>query len=236
MSTSDRVSRDFALTAARAAIRAWLHDPMWNQGQHDVWIVGSVRRGRDPVGDIEIVAPMPPAPAKGKDYDEAADKFFRAVNRTMSTPWIEPGAALFTREGAQVDVPIGTISSGLRPGFRAACLQLHIGAKARLPCQIYRFTPENRGWLMLMRTGPADFGRWFLGKWKQRHDIPVATKGKHASQDGYLVDARGIVVPVETEDEAFRKAGVEYIPPHQRDAFMDSLERDRKFDRREMMR
>jgi DNA polymerase/3'-5' exonuclease PolX len=235
VSSGGSLSSEYAIRVAHAAVRLWLNDGAWSNGQRGIYIVGSLRRDRQTVGDIDLIAPLPRV--EEGTADERNDSLFAAVNASASNPWQSPRESLFVRdEQSQVSQPILTIESGLKPGFKAAKLHLHIGAKTRLPCQIFRYTDQNFGWVAIYRTGPSNFGVWFLAQWKKRYSIPLATAGKQASKDGYLVDARCEVVPVATEEDAFRLAGIDYIPPHQREAFMDSVDRSRKQRWKEQMR
>lgn len=108
---------------------------------------------------------------------------------------------------------------GVKPGFITASVVVKpfAGSLAgrEIPVQVERFTPENRGWKIIMRTGPSDFGQWFLGKWKARYGIPFGPAGK-ASINGHLVDRHGAVVPVRSEEEAFDLCKQKYVPPHLR--------------------
>ena len=147
--------------------------------------------------------------------DAEQDPLFRRINATMKTPWTGP-ASLFappieTRE------PVGRIVRGLKPGFLAASLLVEPWEGVALPVQVYRYTPRNRGWMLIERTGPADFGRWFLWRWKVAHRIPVGDETRRASIDNHLVDAFGTVVPVADEAQAFRLAREAFIPPEHRD-------------------
>ncbi len=172
-------------------------------------IVGSYRRGKPDVGDLEIL--LPAASEKG------VDPVYDAIAPTMDG-WTPP-----TLHSPPPSTPIGSVVSGLKPNFLAASLLVRPPAEigvATVPLQVFRYTPLNFGWQMIMRTGPGEFGQWFLGAWKRTWGIPVGQDGAQASKDGHLVDASGVVVPVGSEGEAFRRCGIGFIPPEDRDAFV----------------
>ncbi|MFN0133449.1 MAG: hypothetical protein ACKVW3_13095 [Phycisphaerales bacterium] len=135
-------------------------------------VVGSVRRRRDEVGDIELAAPLPGG-WETRKLSPSDDPLFRRINETMSNPWRDESTPLFGAQQTVPDQPLGYAVRGLKPGFLACSLVLRTRIGIELPCQIYRYTPKNRGWLLIERTGPRDFGKWFLWRWKLQHGIPV---------------------------------------------------------------
>lgn len=192
-------------------------------------VAGSVRRMEPEVGDLEIVAPLP----RGWDYRKLGpevDELFGAINATVDNPWSDESAPLFatTTTATPSPVVLGSALRGLRPGFLACSLLLRPWPGLEIPCQVYRYTPENFGWMLIERTGPREFGMWFLGQWKRRYGIPVGVEGRQASINNHLVNAAGDVVPVPTEAEAFRLAGMAWIAPHDRDVFMQRLQASRE--------
>ena len=213
----------------------------WGMDSATCLVVGSVRRERPTVGDLEILAPLPQEAVRGGvagPIGPEHDPLFRRINASMQHPWCHEGGALFAKPATEgpIDV-IGDAVSGLAPGFRS--LNLRVFGKAgpqdpvaELPVQVYRSTPANHGWMMVMRTGPAEFGQWFLHQWKLAHGIPVGNAAHPASLNGHLVDARRAVVPVLTEREAFDKAGLTYIEPRLRDAHVDKVHSIRREETR----
>lgn len=171
-------------------------------------VVGSVRRCRQVVHDVELIAPMP---AEGQ-----VDRLWTAINDQAPDT-----SDLFAPQGPAK--PVIRIVKGVKPLFAHARIQVKLksdvaGGDAWLPIEIYRYdtdaTKTNRGWIELMRTGPADFGKWFLMKW---HDKWQLRPDRSASVDGYLRDEYEAIVPVATEKEAFEKCGIAYVAPDQRD-------------------
>lgn len=207
MSSGPRIDWNAAKKVAETICREWSLPA--NEA-----IVGSVRRMRDTVGDLELVAPHEP---------ESSDRLFRAINRRMSNPWQDTRAGLFAPQ-VETFEPMGRIEKGLKPGFLAASLVLTPWQGVELPCQVYRYTPASEGWVKLMRTGPREFGMWFLGKWKARHGIPLGRDDRPACVNGHLVDADGKVVSVPTEVDCFMRAQIPVIDPWKRDEFAERLQ------------
>lgn len=168
-------------------------------------IVGSIRRAKPDVGDIEFLVPTAPASA-------TRDWLFDAIDAQV----IKAGG-LFGGEPTAFLVP----QKGHKPHFLSASYTITFqNPTTVVAVEFYRHTPANRGWQLLMRTGPGDFGKWFLGRWKKAHDIG---EGRPASVDGHLVDRWGKVIPVETEEQCFDHIKCNVIPPDRRDAFVASL-------------
>ena len=175
-------------------------------GEGGVHVVGSIRRQKPEVGDVEIIAPWPEPPAADPLFDRLAETLIADGQAPEPNPLVGPRRLVYAKSGA-------------KRWFKACNL--------RVPClkwpgqplvgvQIYRYRPHNFGWTMLMRTGPSEFGMWFLGIWKRRMNIP---RGHQASLDGCLVSAAGDVVPTPTEADCFRLAGLQYVAPEARESF-----------------
>lgn len=196
MSTGARIP-----LARAQAVAAYLIDLWQLEGAH---IVGSVRRQRAEVGDLEMVIP-----AVSPTY--SIDSAYLAMEPTLAKTGT---SSLF--DAPRRD-PIGRALRGFNVGFLACSLEVGIKGTT-IPVQIYRYTPQNFGWIMLMRTGPADFGKWFLGRWKDRHNIDH--KSVLASMNGHLVDRHGAVIPTPTEDDAFALCGLKPLAPERRDEFV----------------
>ncbi len=205
MSTGARMPWADAWAIAEAACLRWGVEPVAST-------VGSLRRHLDEVGDIELIAPI---------EREHGDRLFAAINGTMANPYSDQAAALFTPVVVPAE-PMGRALRGLKPGFAAASLVLTPWPGIEIPCQVYRYTPRNAGWVRLMRTGPREFGMWFLGRWKKAKGIPIGLEDRPACVENHLVDAAGNVVSVPTEADAFVQVGSAVIEPSMRDAFMEA--------------
>jgi hypothetical protein len=209
------------LAHAKAAAAATLLLEQWGINTPDCMIAGSVRRKALTVGDLDLVAPLP---EEGK-----RDTLFERIDSTL----VRTGGLFGNASGFAEAI------QGVKPGFKVAMLRVQLritvgsdaGGNAQseviaIPVQIHRYTPANRGWVELMKTGPTEFNVWFLSCWKQRWGIP-AGKEHHALVDNHLVDGVGTtakpdgsIVPVATERECFERCGVAIVPPWERDAFM----------------
>lgn len=171
-----------------------------------VWTVGSLRRNAPMVGDIEFLAPH---------QDKAGDLVYELIEPTLAMPG--SGDLIF----APPADTIGRPTEGFRKGFLSASFEVTLGG-VTVPVQVFRYTPQNKGWQLIMRTGPQEFGIHFLGEWKRAFGIPLGVESCKASRDGHLIDSFGVVVPVESEEEAFQKAGMRFVPPQQREAWRKS--------------
>lgn len=69
----------------------------------------------------------------------------------------------------------------------------------------------------MIRTLPAGNG-----------GIPTGDERRQASKDGYLIDAGSNVVPVASEEEAFRLIGSNYVFPEARDRMCESIKERRE--------
>lgn len=188
--------------------------------QDGVEVGGSIRRRRPDIGDVEIIAPMPRA-ANPECVQSSEDRLFRELNLCVSNPWVDGSGSLFA-EKPDTSRAFGMAVRGLKPGFKACSLCLRAyGVEVGL--DVFRYDALNAGWVKLCRTGPGEFGQWFLGRWKERMGIPVGDPARKASVDGYLVDARGQIVPVATEEEAFRLIGANFVLPERRDAMVEAM-------------
>ena len=206
MSTGPRIP-----LADAQKLAAWLFN-RWGLDAKVCFTVGSVRRQRETVGDLEIIAPLRP-----KQDDPEYDRIAASMD----------GYARQSMFDAPAGPTIGRAIRGLSPGFNAACLEIDTNRAGAFPVQVYRYTPANFGWIMLMRTGPRDFGEWFLGRWKDSHGISRGDPRFRGSIDGHLVDASCKVVPVRTEEEAFARIGVKFVPPERRSAYIEHIKAGR---------
>lgn len=202
------------ITLAQAdAVVARLRD-RWRLGEN-VHVCGSIRRRQEWVGDIDLIAPYV-SPA-------AQDPLYERVVATCDNP--PPRTSIFAAEVTPAQNTFCTAVSGLRPGFLEARLELKLWqGRQVIKCQISRYTPENFGWLMIEKTGPWNFGKWFLMKWKQRHGMPTGDAKYKASIDNHLVGPDQQPVTVATEEGAFIMCGIPWIAPDRREAFVRRAE------------
>lgn len=205
MSTGTRLPLAMAQDAARALMI------LWNMPADSCMVVGSVRRGREEVGDLEFTARMP--------VDKDRDELYRSISGTIRTD------GLFGDETRRRT--FGEAVEGFKPGFKYCSLNMTMvrgDESYPIGVQIHRYAhgDSNRGWIEIMRTGPSEFGQIFLSRWKKHHGIP---QDKQASIEGFLVDAGGQRVSVPTEVDAFHLCGLQFIDPAKRDAICEQLKR-----------
>lgn len=214
--TANRLS----LAEARAAAECVAG--LWGLNTPDVLLVGSVRRQRDSVGDLEFTCRRP---AEGEP-----DPLFARMAPTVRV------GGLFAAEDDRPEV-VATGLKGFVTHFAYTDLLVDLtrtdGVPFAVRVQIHRWEPDgvNRGWIELMRTGPLEFGKWFLNTWRRRWQL----KGE-ASVDGMLVYGSGHPAATPTEADCFRLAGINFIEPDRRDAFAaqrgGTTHRDQAFLRR----
>lgn len=72
---------------------------------------------------------------------------------------------------------------------------------------LFMTTPENWGAILLIRTGSADYSKWFMGT--------ALPKAGYRQEGGY-VRQNGVIVPTYEEEDVFRLAGVTWVEPEQR--------------------
>lgn len=186
----------------------------WGLGD-SVHVCGSIRRRQEWIGDVDLIAPYV-SPA-------APDPLYERIVATCDNP--PPRTSIFAGEVAPSDKTFCHAVSGLKPGFLTCSLELNLwGGRQVVKCQVSRYTPQNFGWMMIEKTGPWNFGRWFLVKWKQHHGIPTGDVKHKASIDNHLVGPDQKVVTVATEQGAFVMCGLNFIPPEKRDAFIRRAE------------
>lgn len=187
----------------------------WGLDPARVFVAGSVRRRCPDVGDVDILAP-----AVGPS---ARDELYERIVATIDNP--PAPTSIFQDAPPPRDDAFATAMRGLKPAFLAADLVVRAWkGRVALKVQIARYTRENLGWMMIEKTGPAAFGRWFLTRWKQHRGIPTRDARFRASIDNHLVGLDQKVIAVETEDEAFRMCGLNPTPPEHREAFIRRVE------------
>jgi hypothetical protein len=202
MSDGPRLPRKLALAAAERLVR----ELGFHLDPDGGLICGSLRRDRQQVGDIDLVAALP-APG-------GADRLCKAI--TERFVWRAKPGMLFTSDLGHA---MGWITEGAHAWFKACRLVLVDPAAGEINVEIHRYTPGpsgNRGWIELMRTGPVEFTRWLIVKHKMRQGI---SRDGDASRDAFLVDGAGKAIPTPTEREVFRVMNLDYIAPERRDEF-----------------
>lgn len=227
---------------ARAVQAAAMVMQLWGMAAPSCAVVGSVRRRKADVGDLELIAPLPEAacaaafdpfdPQAGK-VEAGDDELYRRI---------------FASADGQPDLfnpskppPIARAIEGLKPGFRMCSLAVRLSGggvapAVEIPVQVFRYTPGdkgNRGWCELMRTGPGEFGQQFLVDWKRSFGIQGDNR---ASKDGFLVDPHGVRIPTPTEEDCFRLCRRAFVPPEERDEHAARAQRAAEREQKEIWR
>lgn len=186
----------------------------WSLNAQACMVVGSIRRQRLDVGDIELIAP-----AVSKN---AQDPLYERIVATVVNP--PAPTSIFAQAVTPAADAFAHAVEGLKPGFLACRLTITAWGRLTVPVQIYRYTAENLGWMLIERTGPWNFGKWFLKRWKIQHNIPLGDPRFKASIDNHLVDLDQKTVNVDTEELAFKRCGLQFVPPEHRDVFIQRVE------------
>lgn len=222
MSDGPRMTLIQAERFAEAFLRRIGFESIAAAEQAGIEIVGSLRRRRDSIGDLDFIAPLPRVP-EGRKIEAHDDPLFRAINAIVDNPAVDERNSLFVAM-PKTDGAIAAALKGLSPGFRACELQVvAVNWQLVVKVNVYRYDAANYGWVKLHRTGPQEIGPWFLGRWKKAYGIPTGDERRQASKDGYLIDAGSNVVPVASEEEAFRLIGSNYVFPEARDRMCEGL-------------
>ena len=215
MSTGPRIPLQSARAIASSLMQAL------NLREPEAMVVGSIRRQREDVGDIDIIAPLP-----GSFAD---DRLYRAIANAFQPAKAPEQPALFTTGGkpATSFTPLGRVLQGHNPLFLECELEVWVrpeqdralkaiaGGRPLIPVKAsiarYRATPGNRGWLEIMRTGNAEFSKAVLECWKWQ----CGTRGTAAGglKDNHLVDQLGNARATPTEFHVFQLIGCVWVPP-----------------------
>lgn len=160
----------------------------------ELQVVGSVRRRRTTVGDVELLA----RPHSSSDLLGAPATIHlqevRAKLEGLGT-WVKGGSRMM-----QITDLLG------RPG---TTLELFLVHPSGCKCADCPNGPAAWGSMLAIRTGPADLGRYCVTAMRARgfrHDHGFATR-----------ESTGEVVPTETEEDFFDLAGLKCLPPQLRD-------------------
>jgi DNA polymerase/3'-5' exonuclease PolX len=153
-----------------------------------IQVAGSVRRRKEFVGDIEVVAIPCYAPA-GLFGDCMANLLWEHLHAS--------DAYRFTK---------GDHANG-------RYYQLVLPAHPGLQLDLFLAQPDNWGLTLLVRTGSAAFSTAMLARWKRRQGLGRAQPG---SVDGRLVTRDGRAVPTPEEATVFQLLEMQPVPPEQR--------------------
>lgn len=151
-------------------------------------VAGSVRRRKEVVGDIELVA-IP--------RYEPAGLFGDCRSNALWAHLHDGGTYRF----AKGDNPEGRY------------YQLALRTYPGLQVDLFLARPDNWGLTLLVRTGSAAFSAAMLARWKRVQGIGRERPG---SVDGRLVARDGRTMPTPEEETVFHLLGLRPVPPQQR--------------------
>lgn len=198
----------------------------WSLGSPERAVMGSVRRGCPLVGDLDLIAPLP-SPHRPDTLYEAIAATVRRPKATgnekgaLFVPVAPEGSA---GVGGRDPGCIGEAVQGLSDGFRACRLLIWGKSGDEAQVEVSRYHAggngdglgdgkSNRGWVELVKTGPAEWGEAVLTWWKTHYRIPATERG---SRDFFLLDGGGTRVSTPTELHAFQAARLVWVAPEQR--------------------
>jgi len=241
VSTGTALSRTTAdIRVGRLIVELGLKTHTLGQAPSDplaVQVVGSIRRLRKEVSDIDLLALVPEVGASTPQITPGMDPLFMVLDQACENRWEDPKAkdkdapAMLWGGGEQATpapprAPILRAVKGLKPGFKLASL-VAIGRNGEpdIPVQVFRSESAHWGWSLVRCTGPGELGEELLARWKLMNRIPREGKG---SVDGCLVDGYGQVVSTPSESEFFRLLGLHFSWPRERDELLKELLEARK--------
>ena len=153
-------------------------------------VAGSIRRGREWINDIEIVA-IPKSTVKQPDVDIFGEPLWKP------TVVRDPGFIMVVDSLANRIVR-GKVSDG-------RYVQFFTGEGVKV--DLFMFAPDTWGYIMAIRTGSAEFMRMVAARWVQ-----LGYKGVEGQLTRF-----GKPVPVPEEADLFGLLGMRVPPPHARE-------------------
>lgn len=160
-------------------------------------VAGSIRRGKPWVHDVEIVC-IPKSQRRERTVVvQPADIFTAEVTKKVTDVIRDAGYIECLESWAK------TIVKGAKLG-EAKYTQFitHEGVKV----DMFTATPENWGYIFMIRTGSAEYSHAMLGR---------ANKFGMKGEDGMLT-RHGQPIPVREEKDFFELVGLPFVAPHER--------------------
>lgn len=157
---------------------------------HRVEVAGSIRRGRDWVNDIEIVA-IPKSTLKAPDMD--------IFGEPLGKPTVvrDPGFVMV----------VGSLADRIIKGNVQEGRYIQFVTSTGITVDLSLCRPETWGYIMAIRTGSAEFIRMVAARWVQ-----LGYKGVE-----WQLTRFGKPVPVPEEADLFGLLGMRVPPPHARE-------------------
>lgn len=158
-------------------------------------IAGSIRRCKDEVKDIEIVA-IPafgqPRDLFGQDPENLLFNWAQQMERENRIHWIKPGTDEIIRWPVKEQ---GRYWRGLL-------------VKANIKLDLFLTTKETWGATYIIRTGSSDFSYRLVSQ--------IAKQTGHNFAEGKLFDRKWQMVPTPEEEDVFRALELAYVKPEDR--------------------
>ena len=174
---------------------------------HGLSVVGSVRRRRPLVGDIEFIAP----------FGFCGDELHDAIMLQLDTS--EP--SIFNTSEFRAFRLIKGMAK--RKEWRMAVLAANpevFGVATTVT--IYRYDRGSRGLIEILRTGPERFCDQVFDEWRKiRDEMRRFESTFPIMRDDCLVDMYGKPMNIATERGVFELIRCSYIPPENRDAMVE---------------
>lgn len=163
---------------------------------HRVEVAGSIRRGRDWINDIEIVA-IPKSTVKQPDKDLFGEPMGKAVTVR------DPGFIMV----------VDSIANPLLIGRPSDGKYLKMITRDGVKVDLFLCEPDTWGYIYAIRTGSVDFMRTMAARWVQ-----LGYKGVNGQLTRF-----GKPVPVPEEADLFALLHMAVPPPHQRELTTEGL-------------
>ena len=187
-----------------------------------VAIVGSIRRKREEVGDIELLVEPVMRTQQGDLFTQGARPDIQAVVDAL----LSEDRDRAVLKGGDRYVKMRLAGEGRREDHTTMDL-------------FFCHPPASWGALKVIRTGPSDLGRilvtmlrekgWRQHKgavWCPAHKVPPPFAG--GSEPNTQIDGRAFVrIPTPEEEDVFEAVGLEYVPPERRDDLAENLQQRR---------
>jgi DNA polymerase/3'-5' exonuclease PolX len=156
-------------------------------------IVGSVRRGKPQVGDLELLA-IPrfgeaPRDLFGRPTEQPPDRLDQKLRQLLQK---------------------GRLRTG--PRYGPQWKSLEVARWPGLMLELYSCDRENWGVQMAIRTGPAEFSKALVTAREWGGYLPAG----HQITGGFRLHRHGELVPCETEADFFEAMGMAWIEPEER--------------------
>ena len=174
---------------------------------------GSVRRRRAfGVGDLEFIA-IP----KMSKVQPVQQNLFNSVPA-------EPFSLLDREVVSQADDALWLRWREPRKnGAKFKALEIKLASGRWFPVDLFITTAEQWGYIMAIRTGPAELSKKLVTTFEKGGTLPAG----YCYKDGYLHD-RDQIIPTPKEKFVFNLAGYEMLPPEERDAWQVKLKKIRE--------